>query len=86
LHKFSSGNVEVAKSIVEQSMANNWDGLFQLRVEKSESNTFTEDAPKKKHPLQNLSPKEIQRHFDWYGPYEEYCQKHGIEILPREQD
>lgn len=86
LHKFSSGNVEVAKSIVEQSMANNWDGLFPLRVEKSESNTFAEDAPKKKHPLENLSPREIQMHFDWYGPYEEYCQKYGIKILPREQD
>jgi len=86
LHRFSGGNQTVATEIIEDAMASNYDGFFEPKKKFDTPATFAEDAPKKKHPLQNLSPKEIQRHFDWYGPYEEYCQKHGIEILPREQD
>lgn len=31
LHTLSDGNVEIAKMIVEQSQANNWAGLFELK-------------------------------------------------------
>lgn len=35
LYKLSSGNIETAREIVEQSMANNWNGLFPIRTVKA---------------------------------------------------
>lgn len=42
--KLSGENVEVARKIIEQSMANNWDGLFEL----SKTNPSTQPEPTKK--------------------------------------
>jgi hypothetical protein len=86
LHRISGGNLAMANEIIEDAMASNYAGFYEPKKKFDTPGTFAEDAPKKKHPLENLSPREIQMHFDWYGPYEEYCQKYGIKILPREQD
>ena len=40
LNDLSGGNVEVAGAIVEQSIANNWKGLFELKQQKKNGNGF----------------------------------------------
>ena len=39
LMKLSEGNIEIARKIVEQSIANNWQGLFGLKTDCGESKT-----------------------------------------------
>jgi hypothetical protein len=56
------------------------------RNEKSRNGTYQSkesDIPAlpKKHPLQNLKPREIQMTFDSYQEYEQYCRTHNLEIL-----
>lgn len=41
LIKLSGGNPDIAKQIVEQSMANNWAGLFELKTENQYANNRT---------------------------------------------
>jgi len=38
LYKFADGNPKIATEIVEQSLANNWDGMFKLKQDKTNSN------------------------------------------------
>jgi hypothetical protein len=40
LNDLSGGSVEVAGAIVEQSIANNWKGLFELKQQKKNGNGF----------------------------------------------
>ena len=40
LNDLSGGNVEVAGAIVEQSIANNWKGLFELKQQRKNGNGF----------------------------------------------
>ena len=39
LYKLAEGNSELADKIVEQSLANNWDGLFELKDENKKDST-----------------------------------------------
>ncbi|MEE1007175.1 MAG: DUF6291 domain-containing protein [Acutalibacteraceae bacterium] len=44
LSDLSGGNVEVAGAIVDQSIANNWKGLFELKKQKKDGNGFDFEA------------------------------------------
>lgn len=46
LNDLSGGDVEVAGAIVEQSIANNWKGLFELKKQKKNGNGFDFDFEK----------------------------------------
>ena len=44
LYKLASGDIETARLIVNQSLANNWNGLFPLKtVKPSESDHYKGD-------------------------------------------
>ena len=43
LYKLAGGDFELADKIVEQSLANNWDGLFELKNKNKQLKKFTED-------------------------------------------
>ncbi len=47
LKKFSSGNTEMAIEIVNQSKANNWDGLFELKGNEKRNSNFRASAADK---------------------------------------
>lgn len=44
LNDLSGGSVEIARAIVEQSIANNWKGLFELKQKKNGTNGFDFEA------------------------------------------
>lgn len=45
LYKFSSGNPELARKIIDQSMANNWAGLFELKTDKTQGYATRHQLP-----------------------------------------
>ena len=58
LYKMSNGNAQTAMEIVEQSMANNWAGLFELRqpsvsIQKSKANDTMQAAVNAANNIKN---------------------------------
>lgn len=92
LHGLSNGNKLLANQIIENSMANNYSGIFAIKEERqlSVSLASPKGAPvflpqdQLAHPLGNLSAKQMLWHFDSYLDYQTYCKKHSLEILPEE--
>jgi len=83
LFKLSGGNKDVAASIIEQSMANNYAGLFPLR-------NFTPNPVSEPDHRNNPDPKLGAKRYkplkDFGGNYDYYlenCQKYGHTPQPR---
>jgi len=72
LHKFSGGDPEIAMQIIEESIANNYQGFFELKNVKPKPVSATpEEAGDAKmwdlinKGFKNLSPEELRWVFEW---------------------
>lgn len=77
LYRLSEGNPETAKMIVEESMANNYSGLFPLRsVTKNPSAAPRPAVPAEQSPMAN------QDNHSNYADYVAWCERNNISPKP----
>lgn len=77
LYRLSEGDLETAKKIVEESMANNYSGLFPLRsVTKNPSAAPRPAVPASQSPLAN------QDNHSNYADYVAWCERNNITPQP----
>ena len=77
LYRLSEGDLETAKKIVEESMANNYSGLFPLRnVTKNPSAAPRPAVPASQSPLAN------QDNHSNYADYVAWCERNNISPQP----
>jgi hypothetical protein len=79
LYELSSGDLEIAKKVVVQSMANNYSGLFELRSETR--GKFSAPAARPAVPA-SQSPMANQDNHSNYADYVAWCERNNVTPEP----
>jgi hypothetical protein len=77
LNKFSGGDLEIAKQVIEQSMANNWAGIFELKTASGPAQNLQNGNPRNK-------PESVFDHNNRVR--KELYEKYGVNQQPSTED